>query len=203
MRVLKQMRRRERKKRRLAARQMRREQEGDAYLLPQGNTLKVEVRTPQLGNYNTFQYYYGNTFGQQNTTTQNGAQQPIQLEEIKDEDSDIIINEDMYKIELGMLDTVEEAMEKEGIKLENDDDEVEPCDAVKQTEAFTINKRTLAMKMQAMYEMLDVIVDGSTIDFLLRTFNGSMLFAALAFGWYVGALLLRDEDSYSKIIECA
>ena len=58
---------------------------------------------------------------------------------------------------------------------------------------FTISKRLIYNRAVKMYKMIDIILDGSTIEILTKTLNSVMLFGAIAFGWYVGALLASLE----------
>jgi hypothetical protein len=53
---------------------------------------------------------------------------------------------------------------------------------------FAINKYKISKKMSKMYEVIDIVIDNSTIDFLSTVLKSIVVFAIAAFGWYIGAL---------------
>ena len=56
------------------------------------------------------------------------------------------------------------------------------------SQAFTVNKRTLAHRMTEMYVLLGTVIEGSTIDFLTKVLKGVMYCSCIALGWYIGVL---------------
>ncbi|OHS95880.1 hypothetical protein TRFO_10291 [Tritrichomonas foetus] len=63
------------------------------------------------------------------------------------------------------------------------------------TKSFRISKRLIYNRCVKMYKMIDIILDGSTIELLTKTLNGVMLIGACAFGWYIGALLASSQKA--------
>jgi hypothetical protein len=70
-------------------------------------------------------------------------------------------------------------------------------------EPITVNRRRLAEVMDQMYAMLDLVLDGSTIETILGALNGAMLLGALAFGWFAGALMALDVPSTYRDYDCS
>lgn len=56
-----------------------------------------------------------------------------------------------------------------------------------------VNRDMLANRMNRMYQMIDVVIDGSTIEFLTKTLNIAVMFGAGAFGWYLGGIMANQE----------
>lgn len=63
------------------------------------------------------------------------------------------------------------------------------------TKEFKVSKRVIYNRAKRMYEMIDIILDGATIELLTKTLNGMMLFGGFAFGWYLGALFAQESKS--------
>jgi len=66
-------------------------------------------------------------------------------------------------------------------------------------EPFMVKRGALARRCTHMYDMLDVVIDGSTIEILTHTLSWVVIAAAIAFGWYLGAsnaYLATAEDIF-------
>lgn len=98
----------------------------------------------------------------------------------------VVFPEDNVDIEPGMLDNIQDSLYSYRKKYYVNPDEVV------QTVAFTTNKIRLSEKMKKMYELLDIVIDGSTIELLTKILNYAVMAAGVAFGWYIGALLSHD-----------
>jgi hypothetical protein len=53
---------------------------------------------------------------------------------------------------------------------------------------FEVGQRAIALRVRKLYQVVDRVIDGSTIELLTRGLNAAMFAGAIAFGWYVGAL---------------
>lgn len=95
-------------------------------------------------------------------------------------------------LEDGMLDTMDEAIEREKDSL------VSPEERVPMV-AFEVRKTKCAKLMTKMYETLDVVLDGSTIELLTKILETTVLFGAAATGWYLGALFAHHEKDVDII----
>jgi hypothetical protein len=60
------------------------------------------------------------------------------------------------------------------------------------TAEMTVNRSDLTARFNKYYESLDTVIDSVTIDFLTTVLCGAMMFAAAAFGWFVGGLLTHE-----------
>ena len=58
----------------------------------------------------------------------------------------------------------------------------------KKTQPIKICHMMLARRFQSMYNIVDVIIDSQTINYLANFLNIMVLFAAAAFGWYINAV---------------
>ena len=67
---------------------------------------------------------------------------------------------------------------------------VEPEDG---EHTYIVNKRVLASRMTSMYEMLDVVIDGFTIDLVTKVLNFSIICGMGAFGWYIGSIYSNND----------
>jgi hypothetical protein len=63
-------------------------------------------------------------------------------------------------------------------------------------EYVEINGSVLTARYEAMYERLDILLDNATIEFLTSVLSWVMMFAAVAFGWFVGASITSDFGIY-------
>ena len=95
-------------------------------------------------------------------------------------------------IEFGVLDTIDDCVKKE------DQSKISP-EEEQPLMAFEIRKTKIAKLMTKMYETLDVVLDGSTIELLTRVLDTVVLFGAAATGWYLGALLANHEKATELI----
>jgi len=111
------------------------------------------------------------------------------LTKIGDEDilKDAILVEDGVSIEPGQLNSIHDSMDSLKPNVVNPS---EPTAIV----PFEVNRKLLARRMEAMYQMLDVVIDGSTIDILTKVLNVVVLFGIAAFGWYVGSITTLHKD---------
>ncbi|OHS95934.1 hypothetical protein TRFO_37926 [Tritrichomonas foetus] len=98
-----------------------------------------------------------------------------------------LIPEDEYEVKPGDLDCMKDCIASRCTKKGYN--KVEPIDGG----TFIVNKRVLANRMTSMYEMLDIVVDGATIEFLTKALNLGIMLAVAAFGWYFGAITLSDD----------
>lgn len=89
-------------------------------------------------------------------------------------------------LEDGMLDTMDEAIQREKDSL------ISPEESAPLL-AFEVRKTKCAKLMTKMYETLDVVLDGSTIELLTRILDTVVLFGAAATGWYLGTLFAHHE----------
>ena len=110
---------------------------------------------------------------------------------LDDDENLCLIPEDEYEVRPGELDSVSQSIEK----LKKKKNKVEPEDAA----TYIVNKRVLANRMTSMYEMLDVVVDGSTIDLLTKVLNVAIVCGMAAFGWYIGIVYSNDDINYHLI----
>jgi hypothetical protein len=58
-----------------------------------------------------------------------------------------------------------------------------------------VDKRLLASRVNEMYKMVDLVIDGATFEFLLNVLNKVAFVAAIAFGWFLGVQLAEDWRS--------
>jgi hypothetical protein len=58
-----------------------------------------------------------------------------------------------------------------------------------------IDKRLLAKKATMMYEMVDRVIDGVTFESLYKVLKWATLAAGVAFGWFVGVLLVDQTKA--------
>ena len=58
----------------------------------------------------------------------------------------------------------------------------------------------LSKRFRAMYKVLDIIVDGNTIDFLSLILTIVVHCAAVAFGWYGGSLISIYDKPVTKCL---
>lgn len=125
---------------------------------------------------------------------ENVGEQQIVLDDLDDNEFIALIIEDECLLGPNDMDTVEQCIQKRRFKRKSKkkNGDVEPEDQ-EEEETRIINKRTLAKRCEKMYEMLDIVVDGSTIDFLTSILNIAIMFAMAALGWYVGAILCNDR----------
>lgn len=56
------------------------------------------------------------------------------------------------------------------------------------TAPFSVNPHLLASRFSQMLQVLDAVLDGSTIETLTKALNYAVLFGAIAFGWFVGGI---------------
>jgi hypothetical protein len=68
---------------------------------------------------------------------------------------------------------------------------------------FVVNRRKLARIMDQMFQMLDLVLDGSTIETIVGALNGAMLLGGVAFGWFVGALMALDVPETYGDFDCS
>ncbi|OHT01506.1 hypothetical protein TRFO_31656 [Tritrichomonas foetus] len=114
------------------------------------------------------------------------------LEELDENDNVCLIKEDEAELTMSEIATVKEAITTLKMNKWSSESEMET------EKKFSVNKRILSSRMTSMYEMLDVIVDGSTIDFLTTILNIGISFSIAALGWFVGALFLTNN--YQQIV---
>jgi hypothetical protein len=50
----------------------------------------------------------------------------------------------------------------------------------------------LTARFEKYYDSVDTVIDGNTIDFLTSVLSKAMMFAAVAFGWFIGGLLTHE-----------
>ena len=96
-------------------------------------------------------------------------------------------------IEEGMFDSIETFYHvyNRDVHLNKDGEPV----YYRKTRAFKISKRVIYNRAKRMYEMIDIILDGATIELLTKTLNAMMLFGGFAFGWFLGALFATESKS--------
>ena len=82
---------------------------------------------------------------------------------------------EMVTIEDGYMDTIEYARACERLNLNK-------------SPGFRVGQMLIMKRATHMYRTLDVVIDGSTIELLTETLKWAMLFASVAFGWYIGGL---------------
>ena len=58
---------------------------------------------------------------------------------------------------------------------------------------FRVNRIMFAQRMDQMYTLLDMVVDGSTLQIFSKGLNFIILVATFAFGWYVGLLTANTD----------
>jgi hypothetical protein len=95
-------------------------------------------------------------------------------------------------IEFGLLDTIDECLKRE------DESKISP-EEEQPLMAFEVRKTKIAKLMTKMYETLDVVLDGSTIELLTRVLDTVVLIGAAATGWYLGALFANHEKATEVI----
>jgi hypothetical protein len=61
---------------------------------------------------------------------------------------------------------------------------------------IAVHRRSFPQKMDKMYEMLDLLLDGHTIDLINWALNVAMLAATVAIGWYAGVLMGQDAEEH-------
>ena len=123
------------------------------------------------------------------------------LHELDHNENICLIPEDKYEVQPGELDSIEQMLDRMIQKrLKNRSDSSESLDSENAEATYTVNKRVLANRMTKMYEIIDIVVDGSTIEFLTSILNYGILIGIAALGWYFGALL--DHDMTDKMIIC-
>ena len=69
----------------------------------------------------------------------------------------------------------------------------------KSNKTFKVNRLKIADRMDQMYEMLDIIIDGSTITMLSNVLKIVIVCGSVACGWYLG---VTSCDSNDKFIDC-
>jgi hypothetical protein len=69
-------------------------------------------------------------------------------------------------------------------------------------ETMIINQRKLSKTMQLMYEMLDCVLDGATIDIIVRVVNLALIVGLGTFGWLIGVLIAHDESENYGDVYC-
>jgi hypothetical protein len=67
----------------------------------------------------------------------------------------------------------------------------------------SVNRRLLARKMEQMYQMLDLVLDGSTIETIVGAVNAAMWLGAIALGWFIGASMALDVPATYQDVPCA
>lgn len=135
---------------------------------------------------------HGLAFGQQ-------QQRGPNLLDVNDEDllEEANMQQDGVHIEPGDLDTINEAL----IAIINSLDEDDEVNFELQDTGFDINRRVLARWMEKMYNLLDIVIDGSTIETLMSILNVAVMCASAAFGWYLSAILsFRNE---MVVLDCS
>ena len=95
---------------------------------------------------------------------------------------------EMVAIEDGYMDTIEYAQAVERMGLTK-------------SPAFRVGQLLIMKRATHMYRTLDIVIDGSTIELLTETLKWAMLFAAVAFGWYIGGL--RGTLQLRRDVVCA
>lgn len=106
----------------------------------------------------------------------------FELEQFDDDENLCLIAEDEYQVMPGDLETVNQCIERNKKRKKSG---VEPVDA---EPSYTVNKRVLAKRMTSMYDLLDVVVDGFTIEFVTKVLNVAIVCGMGAFGWYLGMI---------------
>lgn len=121
-----------------------------------------------------------------------------------DEDEDVPENEDMRALQeqyaTFRIDEHQKAIQQmEKVEIEegalNSIKDMRDGTAIKQ---FKVYKAILAVRFKNYYEMLDLIIDAQTIDYIIRFLNICSIFAAAAIGWYISALLSSTLDKQNK-----
>ena len=58
----------------------------------------------------------------------------------------------------------------------------------KKTAFFNVGRHRLMVRATKMYKIIDIVIDGATIELLTTSLGIAMLMGAAAFGWYIGGL---------------
>ena len=80
-------------------------------------------------------------------------------------------------------------------KIPEEDDEKDLLE--QNDDTFQVNKHLLSRRFKAMYQVLDVIVDGHTIDLLNKILTVLVLLGAAVFGWYAGSIIEQFAQPYN------
>lgn len=110
----------------------------------------------------------------------------FELEEFDENENLCLIPEDEYEVHQFDLLSVNQCvhlMHELKHKVEPEDGE----------NTYIVNKRVLASRMTSMYEMLDVVIDGFTIDLVTKVLNFSIICGMGAFGWYIGSIYSNND----------
>ena len=61
---------------------------------------------------------------------------------------------------------------------------------------YSVNKHLLSRRFQAMYQVLDLIIDGYTIEKLNKAITIAVLVGSATFGWYLAtAMAFYTQDA--------
>ncbi|EAY13534.1 hypothetical protein TVAG_343630 [Trichomonas vaginalis G3] len=69
---------------------------------------------------------------------------------------------------------------------------------LKKENIFSVNKHMLARRIQAMYQVMDIILDGNTMEYLFKILNLAVLVGSLIFGWYSGSIIQYYNRTYEN-----
>lgn len=73
--------------------------------------------------------------------------------------------------------------------------EIDNYEPMKKEKVFSVNKHMLARRIQAMYQIMDIILDGNTMSYIFEILNLAVLVGSLVFGWYTGSVMqFYDRD---------
>ena len=70
----------------------------------------------------------------------------------------------------------------------------------KKTPFFNVGKHRLMVRVTKMYRIIDLVVDGATIELLTTSLSIAMLIGAVAFGWYIGGV--RGTQRLRNAVYC-
>lgn len=64
---------------------------------------------------------------------------------------------------------------------------------------YSVNKYLLSRRFQAMYQVLDLIIDGNTIDKLSYAMSIAVIFGGAAFGWYAATITAFYNNNTASV----
>jgi len=122
--------------------------------------------------------------------------QPVTLEsEQEDSEEDNIVDlggVDNFGVQLDLPLTADDCIIEQGML-----DSIEQCRNAEKGISplynngipFIAKREKLSSRVESMYEMIDIVLDGSTMEQLTNLLNIMMMLGGAAFGWYIGMLM--------------
>jgi hypothetical protein len=113
---------------------------------------------------------------------------------MKQDDPEFIFDADWINLHIDLVASVAEIEEGRPDKPEGE---------LFDGEYVWVNQRKLAKTMDRMYDMIDRVSDGLTLELVLNAMNIATIVGGIAFGWYVAALLIYDGPETYGDFDCS